>query len=233
MMEFLRAIECKREANNREMKAHHEKMDTDKAEIMAKMDKLADGQEELMMSRTETTLMMAEMKATIKSGHEEMIKAITEACLEKKGSTPEEIGAVAEPQEVPKGAMDEEAIGVTEHQSKNLRLAVGCRGRLKTPTKPDGQLRQECATAVGRPTRRSDPAMRKGGLRKGLGKKCCSGIRVPGRTLGSRMEGRSLKQRRPKYNMVRGAAKGRTCKERRRTRLECNDAIRGRGARQH
>jgi hypothetical protein len=96
------------------MEANQEKMDTDKAEIMAKMDKLADGQEELTMSRTETTLMMAEMKATIKSGHEKMIKAITEACLEKE-STPEEIGAVAEPQKVPKGVTDEEVIGVTEN----------------------------------------------------------------------------------------------------------------------
>jgi hypothetical protein len=34
---------------------------------MAKMDKLADGQE-LTMSRTETTLMMAEMIAIIKEG---------------------------------------------------------------------------------------------------------------------------------------------------------------------
>jgi hypothetical protein len=103
------------------LKAGQYKMET-------KTDKLAGGQEELTMSRTETTLMMAEMKATIKSGHEEMIKAITEACLVKE-STPEEIGAVAEPQEVPEGATDEEAIGVTEDRSRNLRLAVGCRGR--------------------------------------------------------------------------------------------------------
>jgi hypothetical protein len=36
---------------------------------------------------------------------------------------------------------------------------------LKTRTKHDGGCRQECAAAVWRPTRRTVPAMRKGGLR--------------------------------------------------------------------
>jgi hypothetical protein len=174
------------------MKVHHEKMDTDKAEIMAKMDKLADGQEELTMSRTETTLMMAEMKATIKIGHEKMIKAIMEACLEKKESTPEEIGAAAEPQTVPEGSTDEETIGAAKGRFRDLHRAVRCCGRLKTQTMCDGQLRQDCAATIGRPTHRFVPALRKGGLRKGPGKKCRSGtggqkcrrvgIRGPGKT---------------------------------------------------
>jgi hypothetical protein len=40
------------------------------------------------------------------------------------------------------------------------------------------------------------------------------------------MEGRSLKQRRPEYNVVRGTAEGRTDEKRRRTRPECNSGIR-------
>jgi hypothetical protein len=55
----------------------------------------------------------------------------TEACPvkteAKREPTPDEIGAVAKSQEVPEGATDEEAIGVTEDRSRNLRLAEGCR----------------------------------------------------------------------------------------------------------
>jgi hypothetical protein len=176
-------------------------MDADKAEIMAKMDKLADGQEELMMSRTETMLMMAEMKSTIRSGQEETIKALREACQEatncwlgktkaspetteacpvkmhacleeEEKPAPEETEAVAEPQEVPEETTEQETIRATEDRSRNLRLAVGCRGRLKTRTKRDGRSRQECAATIGRLTRRFVPALRKGGFCRGPGMKC-------------------------------------------------------------
>jgi hypothetical protein len=63
----------------------------------------------------------------------------------------------------------------------DLRLAVECCGQLKTRTKLDGGSRQECAATVRRLTHHTIPATRKGGLRKGLGKKCRSGIRGPGR----------------------------------------------------
>jgi hypothetical protein len=156
---------------------------------------------------------------------------------------PEETEVVAETEEFSEGATGEEAIGTAKERSRDRRLAVRCRGLLKTRTKCDGRVRQDCAPTVGRPTRRFVPALRKGGLHRGPGKKCrsgtggqkCrrSGIKDLGKTSGSRVESRSLKQRRPEYNVVRGTAKGKTCEERRRTRLECNDGIRGRGARQH
>jgi hypothetical protein len=66
--------------------------------------------------------------------------------------------------------MGEETIGAAKDRSRDLRLAIGCREKLKTQTKRDGGSRQECASAVGRPTRRAIPAMRKGGLRKGPGR---------------------------------------------------------------
>jgi hypothetical protein len=121
---------------------------------------------------------------------------------EKREPTPEEIEAVEEPQEVPEGATDKEVIGADEGRSRDLRRALRCRGRLKTRTRPDGRLRQECAADVGRPTRRFVPALRKGGLRRGPGKKCRSDIKGP-----SRMGGRSLKKRRTKFNVARGAHK--------------------------
>jgi hypothetical protein len=43
------------------------------------LERLLAGQAELM-AKAETTLMMAKMEATMRSGQKEMIKAITEAC---------------------------------------------------------------------------------------------------------------------------------------------------------
>jgi hypothetical protein len=83
---------------------------------------------------------------------------------------------MAEPQEVPEGATDEETIGTTEDRSRDLHLAMGCRRQLKTRTKHSGGSRQECAAAVGLPTHCTVPAMRKGHVRRGPGKKCHSGI---------------------------------------------------------
>jgi hypothetical protein len=138
---ILELILAKMDANRREMKANHE-------EMMAKMD--------AWLGKTKAspeTMAACEGK--------------TETCLEKKEPTPEETEVVAKPQEVPEGAKDEEAIGAAKDRSKDLRLAVGCRGQLKTRTKRDGRLRQECA-AVGRQTRRTVPGMRKGGLRSNV-----------------------------------------------------------------
>jgi hypothetical protein len=151
------------------------------------------------MMDTHYEKMMAIMQA-----HFEEMRAIikeclgtTEGCPEKKEPTPEETKVVAEPQEVAEGATGEETIGAAKDRSRDLRLAVGCRGQLKTQTRRDGGSRQECATAVGRPTHRTVPAMCKGGLRRGPGKKCHrSGIR--GQSKASRDE--KKRQTRPVCN---------------------------------
>jgi hypothetical protein len=141
---------------------------------------------------------------------------------------------VAQPEEVPERATEQETVEATEDRTGEQRRAVGCHGRLKTRTKCDGRLRQECAATVGRPTCRFVPALRKGGLRKGPGKRCHrNGVRGPGETSGSRMEGRGLKQWRTNVNAVGGTPKGRTSEKKRRTRPKCNNGIRGRGAGQH
>jgi hypothetical protein len=108
----------------------------------------------------------------------EACKERTKACLqEEKEPAPEEPKAVAEPGEVPERATEQETVEAAENRTGEQRQAVGCRGRLKMRAKCDGRLRQECATTVGRPTRHFIPALRKGGLWKGLGKRCCrSGI---------------------------------------------------------
>jgi hypothetical protein len=197
------------------LKANQEKMDVIEHKMMAKMDAM---QVTMDSQLEETRAWLGEMKAC---------QGVTPVCLEEEPA-PEVTEAVEKPQEVPEGATGEETIGVTEDRSLNLRLAVRCRGRLKTRTKCDGRLRQECAATVGRPTRRFVPAMRKGGLRKGPGKKCRSGIKGPGRTLGSRMGGPSLKKRRTKFNVVQGTPKDRTCEKRQRSQPEFNHGIRRR-----
>jgi hypothetical protein len=76
-------------------------------------------------------------------------------------------------------------------------------------TKRDGRVRQEHAATVGRPTRSTVPAMRKGGLRKGPGMKCSrSGIKGRGITSGSGMRGmirkrqRGLEKRKTFYDAI-------------------------------
>jgi hypothetical protein len=174
------------------------------------------GQEQLIAKlkadREEMTAWGTETKACREAT--ETCEGNTEAFLEKESAL-EEPKAVAETEEVPEGATDEEAIRVTEDRSRNLRLAIRCRRRLKTWTKRDDRLRQECAATIRRPTHRFVPALRKGGLWKGPGKKCrsgtggqkCShiGIRGPGKASSSRMEDGGLKQQRIKDNVVRGA----------------------------
>jgi hypothetical protein len=182
--------------------------------LLAKMDDMNANQHEMMAGLKK---MNAKMDAWLGK---------TEVCWEEKEPAPEVPKAMAETEEVPEGATGEEAIGAAKDRSRNLRLAVRCRGRLKTRTKPDGRLRQDCAATVGQPTRRFVPALRKGGLRKGLGEKCHSGIKGPSRTLGCRMGGRSLKKQRTKFNVTQGNLKDRTCEKRQRSQPECNSGIR-------
>jgi hypothetical protein len=238
MKEWMTKMMAKMDSNQERTDAAQREMKASQEEMMAKM--------ETSEERTDASL--EEMKAIIRSGQEEMIKAITgacreameacegvtHACLEEKEPAPEETGVVSEPQEVPEGATDAETIGATENRSRDLRLAVGCRRKLKTWTKRDGRVRREHAATIGWPTHRTVPVIRKGGLRRGPSKKCLrSGIRGPGRTLGSRMTDRGLKKCRTKVNVIRGTPKGRTCEKRRRTRPEGNNGIRDRGAKEH
>jgi hypothetical protein len=187
IMEFLRAIEHKREA---ESKANQEKMDAIERKMMDKMDAI---QATTDFQLEETMARLGETKAS--SVTTEDCEEKTEACLENS-------------QEVPEGATDEEAIGGAKGRSRDLRRAVRCRGRLKTRTKCDGRLRQDCAATVGRPTRRSFPAMRKGGLRRGPGKKCRRGSKGQNKAfrIGKRKmigkQRRRLERRRTFYEAV-------------------------------
>jgi hypothetical protein len=142
------------------------------------------------------------MMATMDSYYDRMRAIIkeylgtTETFLERKGSAPEETEAVEKSQEVPEGATDEETIGAAKGRSRDLRLAVGCRGQLKMRTKRDGRFRQECAATVGRPTRRTVLAMGKGKLRSGPGKKCRSGIQGQSKAFQNGKRGRIGKRER-------------------------------------
>jgi hypothetical protein len=206
IMEFLRAIEHKREADKAEsmanqlrmeaeMEANQEKMDPIEQKMTAKMDAM---QATLDSQLEETMACLGETKAS--SETTESCEGKSHACPLKteaeKESAPEDAGAVAESQEVPKGATGKEAIGVTDDRSRNLRLAVGCRRQLETRTKHDGGSRQECAAAVGRPTRRSVSVMHRRGLRRGPGKKCRRGLKGRGKTSGNGMRETIGKQRR-------------------------------------
>jgi hypothetical protein len=234
MMEFLKAIEHKREA--------------DKAEMMARMEaKLDSGQE-----RTNANL--EEMKATIRCGQEEMNKAImgasresteacegktkalletmeacpevTPACLEEeKEQAPEETEAMEKSWEVSKGGVDEEKFGATEDRAGELRLAVRHFRQRKKRAQENGGPRQKFAAFRGQFTRRAIPALLKGHVRKGSRRNRYSGVRGPGKTFRSRMEVRSLKQRQIKGNVARETPEGWMDEKRRRTHLECNSGI--------
>jgi hypothetical protein len=92
------------------------------------MDKMMASQEEMKANNQEMMAGLKRLNATADTwlGETKAWQGVMHACLEKKVSTPEETEAVAEPQEVPEGATDEETIGVTEDRSRDLRLAIGC-----------------------------------------------------------------------------------------------------------
>jgi hypothetical protein len=153
--------------------------------------------EEINWIRMEQSKMEQMLERLLASQHRMMAKmdawlgGVTHACLkEEEEPAPEEAEAVAEPKEVSEGATDEETTGAAKDRSRDLRLAVGCRGQLRTRTKRDGGSRQECAAAVGRPTRLTAPAMRKRHVRRGPAKKCRSGIGGRGITSGNGMRGK-------------------------------------------
>jgi hypothetical protein len=129
------AIQHKMEADQREMKAEMmAKVDANLHKMEAKID--------AMQATVDSHL--GEMKAW--RGKMKACRGVTHACLEEEEEpAPEETEAVAKPQKVPEGVTDEEPIGAAKDRSRDLHLAVGCRGQLKTRTKHDGGFRQEYA----------------------------------------------------------------------------------------
>jgi hypothetical protein len=225
----------------RKMDSTQDKMEAgrkaDKEESMAKMERLlADNRE---------------MKATIRSGQEEMIKAITgasrestedceektkalpetteacpevtPACLdEEKEQAPEETEVMEKSWEVPEGAADEEKFRATEDRAGDLRLAVRRHRQRKKRAHENGGPRQKFAAFRGRFTRRAVPALLKGHVRKGPGKKCRSGIRGLRKGPDKRCSRSSIRRQgkasragkrgMAKNNVERGTPKGRTSK---------------------
>jgi hypothetical protein len=147
--------------------------------------------------------------------------------LEEEEQTPKETEAVEEPQDVPIGATDEEVIRANEDRTGEQRPAVKRHKQRKKRAQVDGEPRQKFAAFYGCFTRRAVPALHKGHVRRGPGKRCRrSGIRGPGKTFRSRIDGRRLKQRQTQVNMARETPEGWTDEKRRRTRPECNSGIR-------
>jgi hypothetical protein len=240
IMEFLKADKEERKADKEESKA-------DKAESMAKMERLLADNKEMkaqiggLASRMDAD--KEEVMATIRKGQEELIQAITgaswesieardekvkalpektEACLvERKKPAPEEAESVEEPQVVPIGATDEETVQGTEDQTGELRPAVRCRRQRKKRAQIDGEPRQKFAAFRGWFTRRAVPAMRKGHVRRGPGKRC-SRSGIGRRSKASRAGKRGM----ARNNVEQGAPEGRTDEKKRRTLPECRSNTR-------
>jgi hypothetical protein len=112
--------------------------------------------------------MMAKMDAWL--GKTEACPEVTLAYLEEKEPAPDEPKVVAEQQEVPEGATDEEGFGATEYRTGEQCLAMRRHRQRKKRAQGNGGPRQKFAAARGRFTRRAVPAMRKGHVRRGPGK---------------------------------------------------------------
>jgi hypothetical protein len=128
---------------------------------------------------------------------------VTPACLEEeKEQAPEETEAMEKSWEVPEGAADEEKFGATEDRAGELRLAMRRHRQRKKRAQENGGPRQKFAAFHRRFTRCAVPALLKGHVLKGLRRNRRNGVRGPGKTFCSRMEGRSLKQRQIKGNVA-------------------------------
>jgi hypothetical protein len=215
-------------------------MNADKAE--AKREREADkaetraSQEGMMAEKNANREMMAEMKTQINSLAYEMkawrmemkaCREVTHAYLEdEKEPTPEETETVEKAQEFPKRGTDEVTNAGTEDRTGEQSLAVRHHRQRKKRPQVNGGPRRKFATVCGRFTRRAVPALLKGHVRKGPRRNRRSGVRGPGKTFRSRMEGRSLKHRKIQVNVARETPKERTCEKKGRTRPECNSGIR-------
>jgi hypothetical protein len=140
--------------------------------------------------------------------------------------TPEETEVVTESMEVPDRATDEETSTGTEDRAGEVRLAVRRHGQRKKRAQVNGGPRQKFAAFCRRFTRLAIPALLKGHVRKGPRRHRRSGMRGPGRTPGSRIENRGLKERRTKDKAIRGIPGKRTCEGNRQTRLVFGNGLR-------
>jgi hypothetical protein len=197
-------------------------MEASQEEMMAEMKVI---QRKMDANRQERKAHREEMRAEMDA----WLGGVTHAYLEEEPA-PEKTETVEEPQDVPIGAMDEEAIRATEDRAGELRLV------LRRHRERNKRAQVNGGSARGRFTRRAVPAMRKGHVRRGPGKRCHrNGIRRPGRTSGTRIVERdrppavgyrSPLKRRTKVTVVQETPKERTCEKKRRTRPECNSGIR-------
>jgi hypothetical protein len=145
---------------------------------------------------------------------------------EEREPTPKETEVMMESWEVPKGGTDEETRAGTKDRGGEQHLAVKHHRQQKKWAQVNGGPRQKFAAFRGRFTRRAVPALLKGHIHKGPRRNRRSGVRGPGKTFRSRIDGRSLKQWQIKGNVVRETLKEQTCEKKRRTLPECNSGIR-------
>jgi hypothetical protein len=207
MMAEMKVIQRKIDVTEHEIKGHQrETMKADKEEIMAT---IRSGLKEMINAITGDSQESTEACEEKVKALPEMTEAcpeVTPACLEEEEQTPKETEAVEEPQDVPIGAMDQEAIRANEDRTGEHRLAVRRHRQRKKQAQVNGGPRQKFAAFRGWFTHRAVAALRKGQVHKG-----------PGRMLGGRMTDWGLKQREAKNGAVQGTPEGRTCERRSRT----------------
>jgi hypothetical protein len=195
---------------------------------------IQNGSEQIRDGEIETSAQTPEAESTITEEFmtkmEARLRAIIKGNLrkmeEEKKRAAEETEAVAESREIPERATDEETSGGTEDRTGEQCLAVRRHRQRKKRAQENGDPRQKFAAFRGRYTRRAVPALLKGHVRKGPRRYRRSGVRGPGKTSRSRIDGRSLKQRQIKSYVARDTPEGRMDEKRRRTRPECNSGIR-------
>jgi hypothetical protein len=119
MMEFLKAIERKREADKAELKANQYEMKAQIGGLASRMD--VDKAE----SKAERKADKEEMMATIRSGQKEMIKAITRASQESTEACEEKaemaVSSIRSELEGKINARMEYAVAVADKQTQALR----------------------------------------------------------------------------------------------------------------
>jgi hypothetical protein len=214
-MEILRTMQAELQATPPEMKAELiAKWDAATYRVMAKWDsrlpkvKACEGTTKICREATEA--------------YEER----TEACLEEeKEPGPEEPEAMEKSWEFPEGAADEEKFRAAKDRAGELRLAVRRHRQQKKRAQEKGEPRQKFAAFRGRFTHHAVPALLKGHVHKGPRKNRRSGVRGPGKTFRTRIDGQSLKQRQTHVNMACETPEGRTDEKGRQTHPECNSGI--------
>jgi hypothetical protein len=184
---------------------HREKA-REKAERKAHREEMMAGLKEIFTAITGASwesIEAREVKVKALPETTEACPGVTHACLvEKKEPTPEETEAVAVTEEVPERATEQETGQAAEERTGELRLAVRRRRQRRKRAQENGGPRHKFADFRGRVTRRAVPALLKGHVRKGPRRNRRSGVSGPGKTSGSRIENRGLRERRTKDNVV-------------------------------